>query len=150
MSLNLDPVAKAELRIRKPVDVVFEAFVNPDQITRFWFDKSTGPLALGANVEWCWTMYGFCVPVRVTEFIDGEKIHMTWGDGDDLSRLEWTFAGRDDGTTLVTMINKGFKGTDDEKMAKALDSNGGFHLVVAAAKAYLEHGIKLNVVEDKF
>ncbi len=39
-------------------------------------------------------------------------------------------------------------GTDDEKVARALDTSGGFHLVLAACKAWLEHGIELNVVAD--
>jgi hypothetical protein len=33
-------------------------------------------------------------------------------------------------------------------VAAALDSTGGFHLVLAGAKAWLEHGIELGVVPD--
>jgi hypothetical protein len=35
-------------------------------------------------------------------------------------------------------------------MNKVVDSTGGFALVLAAAKAYLEHGIDLNIVADRF
>jgi hypothetical protein len=35
-------------------------------------------------------------------------------------------------------------------MNKAVDLTGGFALVLVAAKAYLEHGINLNVVADRF
>lgn len=150
MSSISDPIVKAEMRIRKPVSEVFEAFTKPEHLTRFWFDKATGPLEDGAEIEWHWTMYDAFAPVIVQKFVENEKIIMTWGSGDDLSTLEWTFTGRDDDTTYVSLINKGFTGTDEEKQAKSLDSNGGFHLVIAAAKAYLEHGIKLNIVEDKF
>jgi len=33
---------------------------------------------------------------------------------------------------------------------QALDSTGGFVLVLAGAKAFLEHGIALNLVADRF
>jgi hypothetical protein len=35
-------------------------------------------------------------------------------------------------------------------MIKAVDWTGGFALVLAAAKAYSEHGIDLNIVADRF
>tara|TARA_R110002096_G_scaffold426421_1_gene636140 strand:+ start:29525 stop:29971 length:447 start_codon:yes stop_codon:yes gene_type:complete len=148
MTLTIE--AKAELLIRKPVVEVFNAFVDPDHISKFWFDKSTGPLCENASVEWHWSMYNFFVPVTVYEFKQNEKIVMTWGAGDDASTLDWTFTDRGDDGTYVSLINRGFSGTDDEIVAKALDSTGGFNLVVAAAKAYLEHGIQLNVVADRF
>ena len=31
--------AKAEMLIRKPVAEVFEAFINPDITSKFWFTK---------------------------------------------------------------------------------------------------------------
>ena len=41
-----------------------------------------------------------------------------------------------------------FSGKADEVVAKALDSTGGFHLVLAGAKFFLEHGIEPNLVVD--
>jgi hypothetical protein len=35
-------------------------------------------------------------------------------------------------------------------MNKVVDSTGGFALVMAAANAYLEHGIDLIIVADRF
>ena len=99
MTLTIE--AKAELLIRKPVVEVFNAFVDPDHISKFWFDKSTGPLCENASVEWHWSMYNFFVPVTVYEFKQNEKIVMTWGAGDDASTLDWTFTDRGDDGTLI-------------------------------------------------
>jgi uncharacterized protein YndB with AHSA1/START domain len=44
------PVATTGMLIRRPMDVVFDAFVNPDVTTRFWFTKSSGRLEPGARV----------------------------------------------------------------------------------------------------
>ena len=38
--LSKVPIAKAEMLIRKPVAEVFEAFINPEITTKFWFTKS--------------------------------------------------------------------------------------------------------------
>jgi hypothetical protein len=43
----------------------------------------------------------------------------------------------------------GFSGNADQVVAKALDSTGGFHLVLAGAKFFLEHGIEPNLVVDR-
>jgi uncharacterized protein YndB with AHSA1/START domain len=51
------PVMETGMLIRRPAIEVFEAFVNPDIITQFWFTKSSGRLAPGAQVEWAWEMY---------------------------------------------------------------------------------------------
>jgi uncharacterized protein YndB with AHSA1/START domain len=40
--MSQNPVeAKAELLIRRPVAEAFEAFVNPEITTRFWFTRSS-------------------------------------------------------------------------------------------------------------
>jgi hypothetical protein len=53
-----------------------------------------------------------------------------------------------DDTTLVVITASGFTGSDDEKVAQAIDSMGGFSLLLAGCKAYLEHGVLLNLVGD--
>jgi uncharacterized protein YndB with AHSA1/START domain len=58
MAIKHPPVAKAEMLIRKPVAEVFEAFVNPDVTSKFWFTKGSGKLEAGSQVRWDWEMYG--------------------------------------------------------------------------------------------
>jgi NAD(P)-dependent dehydrogenase (short-subunit alcohol dehydrogenase family) len=41
-------------------------------------------------------------------------------------------------------------GTSGIGRATALDSTGGFALMLAGAKAFLEHNIVLNLIEDHF
>jgi hypothetical protein len=38
--------------IRKPVEQVFEAFINPEITVNFWFSKSTGRLDENNEVIW--------------------------------------------------------------------------------------------------
>ncbi|MGV2787883.1 polyketide cyclase, partial [Clostridium perfringens] len=55
--LNENPVVKAEMLIRRPVAQVFEAFIDPEITTRFWFTKSSGKLEEGRHISWDWEMY---------------------------------------------------------------------------------------------
>jgi uncharacterized protein YndB with AHSA1/START domain len=45
------PVLKTGMLIRKPVADLFEAFVNPDVTTQFWFTKSSGRLEPSTQLE---------------------------------------------------------------------------------------------------
>ena len=94
-------------------------------------------------------MYGVSSGVVVREFVENERIAFSWGD-DDPSSVEWTFQELEPGQTFVEIRNFGFGGTSDEQVAAALDSTGGFALVLAGAKAWLEHGLQLNLVGDRF
>ncbi|MGZ7209905.1 MAG: hypothetical protein ACXVHV_08515, partial [Methanobacterium sp.] len=60
------PFAEAGMLIRKPVELVFLAFINPEITTKFWFSKSTGRLDENDEVLWTWEMYDHTIPVSVT------------------------------------------------------------------------------------
>ncbi len=144
------PVAKAEMLVRKPVAEVFEAFVNPAITSKFWFSKGSGRLEAGKQVTWHWETYGFSIQVKVKAIEKNARIVIEWpGDGRP-SRVEWIFTSRPDGTTFVSITNKGFSGDADQTMRQAIDSTEGFAFVLAGAKALLEHNVQLNLVPDRF
>ena len=62
--------------------------------------------------------------------------------------VEWVFTPRGDDATFVTITASGFAGTDDERVARAIDSMGGFSFLLAGCKAFLEHGVMLDLVAD--
>jgi uncharacterized protein YndB with AHSA1/START domain len=144
------PFAKAEMLIRKPVSEVFEAFVNPEITTRFWFTKSTGKLETAKQVEWTWEMYDHTVPVFVKGIEPNKKITIEWGNGPDKTIVEWTFKPLNSTSTFVSVINTGFTGDPEKIISGIRDSTEGFTLVLAGLKACLEHNIELNLVGDRF
>lgn len=146
MALQNPPVVKTQMLIRRPVAEVFAAFVDPAVTTKFWFTKSSGKLEPGKEVRWDWEMYGVGTQVRVKAVEQDRRILIEWDDPP--CPVEWLFAPRADDTTFVTISNWGFQGSDDEVVAKALDSMGGFSFVLAGLKALLEHGVALNLVAD--
>ncbi len=147
---QIAPVAKTSMLIRRPVADVYEAFVDPSVTTRFWFTKSTGRLDEHDHVRWDWEMYHVGSDVEVVELVPSERIVITWSGYRARERVEWTFTDRADGTTYVTIEDSGFAGEPAELTVQAVSATEGFAFTLAGAKAWLEHGIQLNLVGDKF
>lgn len=146
LTLTEVPVVQAEMLIRKPAAEVYEAFVDPAVTTRFWFTRSSGRLEEGKSVRWDWEMYGVSDLVHVQELVPNRRICVLSSDG---TRMEWTFTERADDQTFVAITHSGFQGNGDAVVGQAIDSTGGFTMVLCALKALLEHNVILNVVADK-
>jgi uncharacterized protein YndB with AHSA1/START domain len=142
--------AKAEMLIRKPVKEVFESIINPEITTNFWFTKSSGRLDKNRKVEWEWEMYNHRVPVFVKSIQPPEKIIIDWGNDGQLTTVEWFFKTINERETFLSIIQTGFKGSPDKLIAQVRDSTEGFAIVLAGMKAWLEYGIRLNLVADRF
>jgi len=142
--------AKAEMLIRKPVAEVFEAFVDPAITSRFWFTRGSGRLEPGKQVTWEWEMYGVSAQVSVKAVERNRRLLIEWpGDGGPTT-VEWIFTSLPDGTSFVSITNTGFTGDAEAVAAQAVASTEGFTLVLAGLKALLEHGVRLDLVADRF
>lgn len=150
MNIQNAPVVKAEMLIRRPVSQVFEAFVDPAVTSRFWFSKGSGRLEPGKKIRWEWEMYGFSVEVEVKAIEPQKRILIEWPAYGAPTTVEFVFAPRADDTTFVSITERGFQGDGDEVVKQALGSTEGFTFVLAGLKALLEHGIRLNLVPDRF
>lgn len=142
--------AKAQMLIRRPVREVFNAFIDPDVTTKIWFTKSSGKVEAGKHLQWDWDMYGATAQVEVLAVEQDKRIVIEWPYGPEgaPTRVEWTFTPLAGGRTFVTVINYGFSGTQEEIALQAIGSTGGFSLLLAGAKALLEHNVALNLVGD--
>jgi len=132
--------------IRRPAEEVYEAFADPEITTKFWFTKSSGRLEKGKSIRWEWEMYGVHDDILVIALEPNKRILVESSDG---TKVEWTFSSRTDSETFVTITNAGFSGDDASVINQALDSMGGYTMVLCGLKALLEHQISLNLVADK-
>ena len=142
--------AKSELAIRKPIKEVFEAFINPEITTKFWYTHSSGKLKEGADINWTWEMYNLVVPVNVLEIIENQKILIEWGEGNQRSTVLWEFISVNENVTFLTIKNYNFQGNSDALIKQIQDATKGFTFVLSGLKAWLEHNIQLRLVEDAF
>jgi len=146
-NLNEISTVNVGMLIRKPVEEVFEAFIDPTITTKFWFTKSNGRLEKGKRIRWDWEMYGVSAELDVKEIEHSKRILIQF---DDETIVEWLFTTRESEETYVTIINYGFKGDSTEIVNQVIDSTGGYTTVLCGLKALLEHNVKLNLVADKF
>jgi uncharacterized protein YndB with AHSA1/START domain len=136
--------------VRRPAPEVFAAFVEPAQVTRYWFSDASGPLAPDAVVEWTWAPYGASATVRVLEFERQRRIVTAWPNVSGETVVEYRFQAQPDGTTWVQVTESGFRSTGMDLVREVADSTQGFTLVLAGLKAWCEHGLQLNLVWDRY
>jgi uncharacterized protein YndB with AHSA1/START domain len=136
--------------IRRPVRDVYEAFVDPAITTHFWFTQGSGRLDEGKPVEWRWAMYDVTVTVIPRTVEPGRRIVIEWPGDPEPRTVEWTFESLGPDATFVRIVEHNFTASGAELVRQIADSTGGFTLVLAAAKAWLEHGLILNLVADRF
>ncbi len=148
MIQNNLPVVEAQMLIRKPAEMVFQAFTDPAITKNFWFTKASGKLETGKNITWEWEMYGISTNVFVKEITTNRQIIIEWNQ--PLTTVEFNFTSLRDDTTYVVIKNYEFHQQGDELINAIRDNTGGFTTVLDGAKAYLEHGINLNLIADKF
>jgi uncharacterized protein YndB with AHSA1/START domain len=148
--LSQIPSAATGMLIRKPVAEVFEAIINPDITTNFWFTKGSGRLEAGRQVRWDWEMYGVSVQVTAKTIEPNKRITIEWPGYSGPATVEWIFTPWKDGTTFVAVTEAGFTGDADQLVKYVADSTQGFTLMLAGLKAFLEHNVRLNLTADRF
>lgn len=86
-----------------------------------------------------------------TKVIEEDKrIVIEWGNSGEETIVEWIFNALDEKETFVSITNYNFKGDADTILSEVRNSTEGFTLVLAGAKAFLEHNLQLNLVLDRF
>jgi uncharacterized protein YndB with AHSA1/START domain len=93
-------------------------------------------------------MYGVSADVKVKKLIPNQLISIDWGE--PATSVDFKFDEISSEMTYVTIHHYGFQQPQDQLLSAIADSTGGFTLVLAGMKAYLEHGIKLNLIGDKY
>jgi uncharacterized protein YndB with AHSA1/START domain len=147
-STDQTPTVTAQMRIRKPVHEVFNAFVDPEITRNFWFTKGSGKLEAGRILVWEWEMYNVSTEVHIEEIKPDEEIVISWGE--PATKVVFSFQSLSDNSTYVSITNTGFSQQGSELWAVINDSTGGFTTALDGAKAWLEFNINLNLIADKF
>jgi uncharacterized protein YndB with AHSA1/START domain len=149
MATQNHPAAKAAMLIRKPVHEVYEAMVNPEITSQFWFSKGIGRLDQEKEVEWTWEWYDVKQRASVGAIVPDQSVSFTWGDEKSPTQVDITFTGKGDDTTFISITETGFDADAPDLLERIVGQTEGWTLVTAAMKAYLEQGVRIRVVEDR-
>lgn len=144
MANSNDPKARVAMLIDASPEDIYQAFIEPDWLSRFWLSKASGPLQEDMPVEWHFMVKGARDTVTATLLKPGKQITWRWSDGDvdiDLEPFQ--------GGTAVMLTHEGFAGTEAEKCDAALNSTEGFTIVLCDLKTLLESGVSANLTSSK-
>jgi uncharacterized protein YndB with AHSA1/START domain len=135
----------ASIQISKSPREVFEAIVDPDQMTNYFISKSSGRMESGARLMWEFPEFEGENPVRVGEIILDEKIQFYWEvDGvEHLAEIKLR-AGKEIDTTVVQISEKGMHYDPDKALRFIKGNTEGWANFLACLKAWLEYGINLR------
>lgn len=142
--------AKAQTVVRASPLAVFNAFIDAETMSKFWFTRRDERLHEGMTVSWFIGRAedAYAIEVNVIELRQPELIRIEWWGGEYSTQVLWKILQTDDGHTNLVIEESGFKGSEDKIVSSALNSTGGFNQVIIAVKALLEHKTIINVVDD--
>jgi uncharacterized protein YndB with AHSA1/START domain len=144
------PVAKTGMHIRRPLEQVFDAIVDPEVTSQFWFSKGGGRLETGKRVRWEWESHDVSIEVTAKAVEPNKRVAIEWPGYSGATQDEWTFQALPDGTTFVRVSERGWAGEADRLVRYVADSTQGFTLMLAGMKALLEHDVRLHLTEDRY
>jgi len=155
----MDLKFKVMIIVGKPVGEVFEAVADPKQLSSYFTTGgASGRLEAGQTVTWDFHDFPGAFPVEVDEVVPNERIVLRWdaAEGEQVAdgqieikpagyktTVTMTFTPTEDGRTLVEIEEKGWR--DSEAGLQASYGNCmGWSQMLAALKAWVEHGINLR------
>jgi len=142
--------------ISRPVEEVFESVVDPEKLSAFFTTGgANGRITSGAEVMWDFHDFPGAFPVTVINVEANKEIILDWEATDGMddtgcgtgagynTRVIMKFSALDDGRTLVSISEDGWK--DTEPAVKASYGNcEGWTQMLCAMKVWNEHGINLR------
>lgn len=137
-------------RVARPCAEVYEAIADPEQLSRYFTTGGArGRLEAGTTATWDFHDFPGAFPVRVLEAEPPRRIVIEW-DGEattdpaGATRTTFELEPLDGDTrTLVTITESSWRPTV-EGARRAFGNCTGWSGMLAALKAWVEHGINLR------
>ena len=135
---------KTALQISKPKAQVFDAIVDPQQMTQYFISEASGKIEEGQTILWKFPEFEESVTIHVTKVVDNEQICYQWegAKGKDLN-VAIFLQEVGNGNTLVK-ITEGEMESDEAGLNWFGGNTEGWANFLACLKAYLEYGINLR------
>ena len=133
-------------RIARPVAEVFEAVVNPDQLSHYFTTGGAqGRIEKGATVTWDFADFPGAFPVQVVDVIENSLIVLQWGGegGSAMTEVTMRFTDCGDGATLVEIGEAGWQ-ANQAGLDASYGNCMGWSQMLCAMKMWVEHRIRMR------
>lgn len=145
----MDLAFTVSVHVSRPVEQVFEAVADPAQLSLYFTTGGArGRLEAGATVTWDFHDFPGAFPVEVVEVDRNRRILLRWDanepGADYKTEVAISFEPVERGArTKVTIAESGWRETEAGLQA-SYGNCMGWSQMLAALKAWLEHGINLR------
>ncbi|MGE8203911.1 SRPBCC family protein [Heyndrickxia sp. NPDC080065] len=133
-----------KMKILKPVNEIFEAFVDPTKIGNFWFSTSSDRWEQGKTITLRYDEYDAVGDIKIMEIELNKKIVFQWGANGEGHRVSITLNELGNSESIIEIIEEGFNENDDNLISQILDNKEGWVYMLTCLKGYLEYGVNLR------
>ncbi|MCJ8014554.1 SRPBCC family protein [Paenibacillus sp. KQZ6P-2] len=137
----MDTQVTTKFKILKPANEVFEAIVDPEKMSNYWFSSGTGRVEQGKTITWRYDEYSAEVVINVLEVEENKKIMFSWGGYGQETIVTIKLIELDHTSTVIEVNESGLKEDDPEIVNKMMGQKEGWVYVLTCLKGYLENGI---------
>lgn len=135
--------AKAAIQVLKPIKEVFEAIVDPEQMSNYFISGGNGRIEEGVIVLWSFPEFDGEFSVRVGKVVKDELVQFYWDHEGCEHRVEISLSPNTGSSTIVRIIETGEENTP-AGIAWAIGNTEGWANFLACLKAWLEYGVHLH------
>ncbi|MCI0764358.1 SRPBCC family protein [Bacillus sp. TL12] len=137
----MDTQVITKFKVCKPANEIFEAIVDPEKMSNYWFSSGTERLEQGKTITWRYDEYNAEVVIRVLEIEESKKIVFSWGGYGEETVVTITISELDHTSTMIEVNESGLKEDDPEIVNKMIGQKEGWVYVLTCLKGYLENGV---------
>jgi uncharacterized protein YndB with AHSA1/START domain len=133
-----------KMKIFKPVNQVFEAFIEPSKIGNFWFSSSSERWEQGKTITLRYEEYDAQGDIKIMEIEENKKIVFQWGANGEGHIVTINLNQLGNSESIIEIYEEGFNENDDEVISQLLDNKEGWVYMLTCLKGYLEYGVNLR------
>jgi uncharacterized protein YndB with AHSA1/START domain len=133
-----------KMKIFKPAKEVFEAFVDPSRIGKFWFSSSSERWEQGKTITLRYDEYDAQGDIKIMEIEEKKKIVFRWGYDREGHVVTITLNESDNASTIIEVNEEGFNENDDQLISNLLANKEGWVYMLTCLKGYLEYSVDLR------
>lgn len=140
-----EPELRVDVRLRivKPAEEVYEAIVNPEQMSRYFTSSGSGRLDAGKPVTWKWDDFGAQATVTPQSLEANRKVSFLWSAAEVATRVTMEL-NRDDADATTVKVSESGWPLDAAGTERCMQQTQGWMHMLCCLKAYLEYGINLR------
>ena len=133
-----------KIKIFKPVNDVFESFIDTSKIGNFWFSSSSERWEQGKTITLRYDEYDAQGDIKIMEIEENKKIVFRWGYTGEGHAVTITLNEFNNSSTIIEVNEEGFNEKDDNLINNLLDNKEGWVYMLTCLKGYLEYGANLR------